>query len=167
MRRYRFCSADRRRLQRALHQAGSARVCRRVLAVLLVAQGLPLQGVADLLDYHWRSVARWVHRYLSRPGIEALEDAPRSGRPAQAHWLSLSRIWQELQHSPLRAGYPRTVWTVDLMAWDLKRRYGHSLTPRTLRRRLKELGLRWKRLRHAYTHREPHVAQKKGPSSGS
>ncbi len=165
MRRYGFRSVDRRRLQRALHQAGSARVCRRVLAVLLVAQGLPLQTVADLLDYHWRSVWRWVHRYLSCPGLEALEDAPRSGRPARAHWLNLGRVWQELQRSPLHAGYPRTVWTVDLMAWDLKCRYGRSLTPRTLRRRLKELGLRWKRLRHAYAHREAHVAQKKGPSS--
>jgi transposase len=164
MRGNRFRRVDRRRLQQALRQVNDARVYRRVLAVLLVARGFQLQVVADLIDHHWRSVARWVHRYRTRPPIDSLEDAPRSGRPRRAQALNLACLWRELQRSPLRAGYPRTVWTVDLLAWYLKRRYRQTLTPRTLRRRLKQWGLRWKRARYTYAQREPHVSQKKGLS---
>jgi transposase len=162
MREYRFRSADRRKLEAALRQATDARVYRRVLAVLLVARGFPLYVVAGLLGQHWRTVSRWVHRYLARPQITSLEDAPRSGRPAQTHALTMARLWKELLRSPLRAGYPRTVWTVDLLTWYLNRQCRLSLTPRTLRRRLKKLGLRWKRPRYVYAQREPNVAQKKG-----
>lgn len=167
MKRYQFGSVDRRRLEKALGEARDARFYRRLLAALLVARGMAPPLVARLINHHARSVARWVQRYLSRPRVTSLKDAPRSGRPRQAKWLKPGNLWRELQHNPLRAGYPRTVWTVDLLGWELRRRSGQPLSARTLRRRLKERGLRWKRLRHVYGHREPHPAQKKGLSFAS
>ena len=40
-------------------------------------------------------------------------------------------------------------------------------SPRTLRRRMRQGGLVWKRARPVFANREPHLAQKKGPLSGS
>src|SRR5690242_10372593 len=122
MRRYQFGSVDRRRLEAALGQARDARIYRRLLAVLLVARGMPPPLVAGLINHHPRSVARWVERYLSRPRGTSLKDAPRSGRPRRARWLKPVNLGRELQRSPLRVGYPRTVWTVDLLGWELRRR---------------------------------------------
>ncbi len=42
-----------------------------------------------------------------------------------------------------------------------------SISARTLRRRMKEIGLRCKRPRYVYSEKEPHRAQKKGRLSGN
>src|SRR5581483_955052 len=89
-------------------------------------------------------------------------DVSRSGRPVQAPVLTRGRILAELKHQPWRLGYTTTVWTVALLAHQLGQRYHCQITPWTLRRRLRQIGLRWKRPRHIYGRREPHVAQKKG-----
>jgi hypothetical protein len=51
---------------------------------------------------------------------------------------------------------------ITLLASPLSRRYHSQITPRTLRRRMKEIGLRWKPPRHFYAVKDPHRAQKKG-----
>ena len=56
---------------------------------------------------------------------------------------------------------------VALLAQHLGRRYGCPIAARTLRRRMRALGLRWKRPRYVYAERDPHRAQKKGGSSAA
>jgi transposase len=68
----------------------------------------------------------------------------------------------ELKHKPWLLGYSTTVWTVALLARQLSQRYDCQITPWTLRRRLRQCRLRWKRPRHIFCRQEPHVAQKKG-----
>ena len=77
------------------------------------------------------------------------------------------RILEELARSPLELGYRTNVWTVELLAGHLGRRYECSISPRTLRRRMRQVGLRCKRPRYVYSEKEPHLAQKKGRLSGS
>lgn len=76
---------------------------------------------------------------------------------------------------PRAAGFTRhdrkrltaaTSWTVPLLTTYLTRRLGRQVSARTLRR-LYSLGYRWKRPRYVYTGEEPHLAQKKGLSSGA
>ena len=70
-----------------------------------------------------------------------------------------------LRADPREAGFNATAWTVPLLARHLSRRHRVSITPRMLRRRMHEAGLRWKRPRYVYHERDPHAAQKKGPST--
>jgi transposase len=64
-------------------------------------------------------------------------------------------------------GYSATTWTVELLAKHLSRTSGCPISGRTLRRRLRAMGLRWKRPRYVYATGDPHRAQKKGRSSAA
>lgn len=162
-----FTKADRRRLARALRRTREARVYRRLQALRLVAEGRPVSAVAQVLGISRQAVSHWRAQYGVARRPEALQDAPRSGRPRGARRLTPARILRALRRDPLRLGYTTTVWTVALLAHELNRRYGCAITPRTLRRRMKELGLRWKRPRYVYRVPEPHLAQKKGRLSAA
>ena len=158
---------DRRRLERALGGATRARHFRRVQAVLLVARGWPIGQVAAATGLRRWAVYRCLRRYLRARRPEDLDDAPRPGRPPAAPRVTDARILREWRKDPLRLGYAATGWTVALFARHLSRTFGCPITPATLRRRLRRLGLRWKRPRYRYAGRDPHRAQKKGGSSAA
>ena len=157
-----FTSHDRRRLRRALKQCPDARSFRRIQATLLVADGWPVREAARITASSQRAVYQWVGRYSRRRQADILFDLPRSGRPLVASALTAARIKRELARDPLRLGYSATQWTVALLASHLSQRYNCSIVTHTLRRRLRAMGLRWKRPRHAFTEKDPHRAQKKG-----
>jgi transposase len=106
-----------------------------------------------------------MHRYLDHHRVADLYDASRTGRPRTAAQITKACILRELARDPLKLGYNTTIWTVPLLASHLSRRYDAQITPRTLRRRMKEVGLRWKRPRYVYAAKDPHRSQKKGRSS--
>jgi transposase len=153
---------DRRRLERWLKQVVDARSYRRMKAVLLVATGLLVSKVAQILGVSRQSIHGWIRRYLQRRAPADLQDAPRSGRPLAAPAITKARIAREFRRDPFRLGYNTTGWTVALLATHLKQRYGCKITARTLRRRMEQMGLRWKRPRYVYSEKAPHIAQKKG-----
>ena len=64
-------------------------------------------------------------------------------------------------------GYSMTTWTVKTLANHLSRTYDCPITERTLRRRMADMGLCWKRPRYVYSTKDPHRAQKKGLSCGA
>ncbi len=161
-----FNCYDEQRLKKALRQTVNKRIFQRVQAVLLVAQGRAISEVADIAGVNLRTVYNWVNGYLDQRQIASLTDATRSGRPAAAPAITAARILRELRRDPLRLGYRTTVWTVKLLAQHLSQGYQCDIRPRTLRRRMKELGLRCKRPRYFYEEKDPHRAQKKGRSSG-
>lgn len=162
-----FNQSDVSRLQRALKTADDKRGFQRVQAVLLVAQGRPIKEVAALEGVSQQTVYNWVRRYLDQHQVTALAEAPRSGRPLTAQRITAARILRELRRAPLRLGYPTTVWTVALLAHRLSDLYQCPITTHTLRRRLKQLGVRCKRPRYFYEEKEPHRAQKKGRLSAN
>lgn len=157
-----FNRYDKPRLKRALKQAVDKRTFQRVQAVLLVAEGHPINEVAEISKVSVQTVYNWVNRYLDRRQVVVLADAPRKGRPAVAKRITASRILRELRRHPLRLGYRTTVWTVKLLAAHLSQLYQCLIGPRTLRRRMKEIGLRCKRPRYFYEEKAPHRTQKKG-----
>lgn len=160
-----FNQYDLSRLKRDLKNAHDKRTFQRVQAVLLVAQGRPINEVAEIAGVSPQTVYNWLSRYLDRHQVAALEEMPRSGRPLTAQRITTARILRELRRNPLRLGYPTTVWTVELLADRLGARYECTISPDTLYRRMKQIGLRCKRPRYFYEEKDPHRAQKKGPSS--
>lgn len=160
-----FNRADIVRLKRGLKKVHDKRLFQRIQAVLLVAQGRPVNEVAEIVCVSVQAVYNWMSRYLDRRQLAALEEAPRSGRPLIAQELTKARILRELRRNPLRLGYPTTVWTVELLAHRLSELYHCTISTDTLRRRMRQIGLRCKRPRYFYEEKDPHRAQKKGPSS--
>lgn len=162
-----FNRFDKVRLAKALKGVADKRTFLRLKAVLLCAEGMPVQTVAKLLDKSFQIVYHWVGAYLQAHLVEALFDAPKSGRPPSAQSITEKRILKELKRNPLKLDYSTTVWTVDILARHLSVRYGERILPFTLYRRMKAMGLRCKRPRYVYSEKDPNRAQKKGPSSES
>jgi transposase len=157
-----FDRYDKRRLTKALQGIGDVRTHRRVQAVLLVAQGRTVAEAAAIAGGRPWAVYAWVRAYLQTHDPGCLQDAPRSGRPRAAPTLTDKRIERAVRRDPMRLGYNSTGWTVALLADHLRQKYGSPLSVRTLRRRMRDLGLRWKRPRYAYANKDPNRAQKKG-----
>jgi transposase len=162
-----FDQHDRQRLARALARATDLRSFRRLQAVLLVARGFPVPEVARITGAKPGAVYHWLRLYLRTHQPDGLRDAPRCGRPRAAGRVTDARIVREFRRDPLRLGYNTTGWTVALLAEHLGHRYGCPISARTLRRRMRDLGLRWKRPRYVYADKDPHRAQKKGGSSAA
>jgi transposase len=161
-----FTRRDRVRLEKASHASSDAREFRRLQAVLLVAQGRSIAEVALITGASERSVYGWRRRYLDSHHVADLRERPRSGRPAAAQMITDEWIRRELPKNPVTLGYSATTWTVKLLANHLSRTSDCPITERTLRRRLRAAGLRWKRPRYVFATKDPHRAQKKGRLCG-
>lgn len=157
-----FDPHDRLRLRRALHDVRDVRTYRRIQAVFLVAQGRGVPEAAEIAGVKPWAVYAWIRTYLQTHNPDSLQDAPRSGRPRAAPALTDKRIEQEFRRDPMDLGYNSTGWTVSLLADHLRQKYGRGLSVRTLRRRMHDLGLCWKRPRYTYANQDPNRAQKKG-----
>ena len=162
-----FRDLDCRRLSRAAEACPAVRTYRRLQAVLLTARGWSIRDVARITDLKPWAIYAWLRRYLTNHRPDALTDRPRSGRPKAAPAITDARIVRSLRRDPLRLGYSATTWTVALLAAYLGRTHGCPITPDTLRRRMRALGLRWKRPRYVYAEKDPHRAPKKGGSSAA
>jgi transposase len=157
-----FNQHDVSRLTKALKCTTDARFFQRLQAMLWVAQGDTISEVAELTCVSGQTVYNWLQRYLACHQVAALADAPRSGRPVSAPQITVPQILQALHCNPLHVGYRTTVWSVKLLAAHLSRQYDCPITPHTLRRRMKAMGLRCKRPRYFSEEKAPHRAQKKG-----
>lgn len=162
-----FNRYDTQRLQKALHKAADKRVFRRIQVVWLFAQGMDVHTVARIALSSVRVVYKWIRQYLKDHQPFALYDAPRTGRPAAAPQIKAEQILQALKSTPLDFGYNTTVWTVENLATHLSKRYRCRISPFTLYRRMKQMGLRSKRPRYVYSEKDPNRTQKKGRLSAS
>src|SRR5437764_75383 len=74
--------ADRRELQRRARDRGApAREVERARIVLLAADGVPGQQIAEMVGCAERTVVTWRGRYVER-GLAGLADLPRPGKPS-------------------------------------------------------------------------------------
>jgi transposase len=159
---WKFDGTDVMRLRRAVARATQLRLFKRLQAVLLVAEGQSPRQVAALTGQRRWNLYHWIDRYRRRRRPQDLADRPRPGRPRVAESITPARIRRELSRDPLELGHMSTEWTVPLLARHLRRACGCAISSRTLRRRLRAMGLAWKRPRYVYHPADPHLGQKKG-----
>ena len=161
--------AERTRLRQAMKRAASARLCRRLQAVLLASEGMTAARIAAVTGASIRSVqywcATWRRSKERRHPQKALAEKPRLGRRSALPALDRTRLLAELAKDPLVLGYAASNWTVPLLAAHLRQHCRLPINAHTLRRRLRAAGLRWKRPRFVFAEPAPHAAQKKGRSS--
>lgn len=162
-----FNHYDKARLHKALQEVADKRTFLRLKAVLLFAEGMDINAVAKITGKTLRVIYYWIKLYLKSHHPSALYDSPKTGRPVAAKAITAKRILTELKRNPLHLGYNTTVWTVAVLAKHLNSRYGCEIRPRTLYRRMKQIGLRCKRPRYVYSEKDPNRTQKKGRLSES
>lgn len=117
--------------------ASSALVLRSRI-VLMSAEGMGNREIGRSLGCHYNIVGKWLSRWRSNPGVAALHDDERSGRPCQLSPAAVQRVVTRVCRKP-----PPHLsrWSVRTLAADL----GMAATP--VARILKEHALHPHRLR--------------------
>ena len=160
---------DRQRaeLEGAILRSPSGRECCRAQALLWLAEGESVEGIAELLHVSRQTVYNWVDRFRERAGLDLpdrLGDAPRPGRP-RAGGGAIDRLIAEVIDSDPRAlGYRLTVWTAPLLSRYLHEHHQITVCDRTVSRAIARLDIRWKRPRHQLSRRPDTWRQSKGGS---
>ena len=144
----RLTTWQRRRLERQLRSTPDARVYRRTLAVLEVAQGQTVASVARQLRVTPRVVYYWLEAYTQGYDPDVLHDQDRSGRPSRLTAPERTRLLEILRRSPQDLGYSATEWTVPLLQAHWIHGTGQQLSADTLRRALHQLNYTCKRPRY-------------------
>jgi transposase len=162
-----FTGYDKARLQKAMRSVSDKRTFLRLKSVWLFAGGMKVSQIAVLVDKSRRIIYGWIKTYLQNHHADSLRDRDKTGRPFSAPAITDKRILAELKRSPMKLGYASNVWTVALLAQQLNRLYNCEIHPVTLRRRMKQLGLRCKRPRYVYSEKDVNRTQKKGLLSES
>ena len=118
-----------------MQQAASARLYRRLQAVLLAGEGASATRIAAVTGASVRSVhgwcATWRRSKERRQPQKALAEKPRLGRHPVVPALDRARLLAELAKDPLALGYAASNWTVPLLATHLRQRCRLPIKPPT------------------------------------
>jgi len=110
----------------------SPRVRERLEMVKAADLGRDLDEIAAWGGRTPRTVRRWLGTFASG-GIEALADAPRSGRPVVADAAYLEALGEALETPPRELGLGFDVWTSERLGAYLARTKGVRIAPGWLR----------------------------------
>lgn len=106
-------------LRAELRRTREARYFHRLLAVLLVSQGLSCRAAATALGCSSRTLSEWVRRFQTRgtPGLRELAPTGRRPRLASTHLAEIRalvlRARRERGHSPAASGPALARWVAD------------------------------------------------------
>lgn len=159
---------QRTELEVAIRRSPSGRECRRAQALLWLAEGQPVERVAELLRVRRQTISNWVRRFRERAGLDLrdrLADAPRTGRPRAGGGGVDPLIAAVIDSDPRDLGYRATTWTAPLLSRYLREHHRVTACDRTPSRAIDRLGVRWKRPRHRLARRPETWRQAKGGSS--
>jgi transposase len=151
-------------LEGLLHASGGHEQ-RRAQALLWLAQGFPVQEIADLLGITRQTVYNWADRFRDRTEgslRERLADAARSGRPPTGKGVIDPLIAAVIEQSPQEFGLRAAAWTAPVLCQYLQQLHDIAVSRKTVSRALDRLGLHWKRPRHQLALRPETWRQAKG-----
>jgi transposase len=153
MRRFRLNSFEKLELEKQLSRTHDARLYRRVLALLEIAQGRRVVDLSKLLRVTPRSIYDWMHFYqtggISRLFSDSLSE--ERGRPTRWTQDLEEMLEVTLSYSPEQLGYSALNWTVPLLQQHFMQWKGERFSDATIRRELHYLGYVWKRPRYILT----------------
>jgi len=123
-------------------------LAKRARIILLRAEGLGPSDVARRLGCDVSTVNKWTVRWRARPVLEALLDAPRSGRPptitleARCEIVKIACSRAKDSKAPLQE-----IWTLNAIAAELRQRSGMTVSRSSIQRVLTTKGFRPHRVR--------------------
>lgn len=117
-------------------------VHRRVQAVHLSSQRMPVQQIAEIVGRSRVTVTRWLHQFETN-GIASVWPGKSTGRPPKADAEFQAALAAAVQQNPRSLGYAFTRWTASLLAEHLWRTTHVQVAPSTIHTLLKRLGFRY------------------------
>jgi transposase len=123
----------------------------RLEMVKAAALGQDLGAIGAWTGRSERTVRRWLGQSV-RQGLDALADAPRSGRPARATPAALQALETAVETPPATLGMAFDVWTSARLAAYLEQQTGVRLSAAWVRAVLHQRGWVCGRPKHTLTH---------------
>jgi len=130
----------------------------RVHILLLLDDGQPWALIVAVLFTSTATINRWRKRY-QKGGIDAVLTGPR--KSSAGWWVSVILVWVTTR-TPIDFGFVRSRWSCETVAIVLRQDYKVRVSPETVRRRLREDGLVWRRPRPVPGLKDPAYAFKLG-----
>ncbi len=113
----------------------------RIRAVRSVQDGESPEDVARTLRVTPRAMYRWLALYR-RGGWNALKAKPLAGRPPKLDGAKLKWLYKTItQKNPLQLKFQFALWTREMVAELIKRKYGIRLARNSVGRLLAQLGI--------------------------
>jgi transposase len=155
-------------IERLAHsRTAPARVVERAGIVWYASRGEAATAIADRLRLRAETVRQRLHRFNSA-GVAALEDAPRSGRPARYTPEQAAEVVAAALTDPQSLKLPFASWTLDRLAAYLQEEKGVAMKRSRIDEILLKEGLRWHRQETWFGERvDPAFAEKRGASRRS
>ncbi len=151
------------RVELAAVAAAERRVRRwkRAQALLLRADGLTVEAVANTLGCSQASIYAWTAAWRQH-GVAGLAEGDHGGGEVKLDAAGEEVLERVLASDPQAHGHRATGWTVALLRVELANA-GVTVADRTVRRAVHRLGYRWKRPRYVLGRPDPADAEKRGP----
>lgn len=125
-----------------------ARTSKRARIVLLAAEGRSNGEIARIVGVTVKTVRKWRGRVAARKHVDALEDAPRSGRPPLIPLFIRCEVVQLACDRPDGCKVPfRDRWTLGSLRSSIAQQTGWLLSETEIRRILRDEKLRPHRVR--------------------
>lgn len=134
---------ERKKLENVRRSRTSGNQAERAHYVLLAAQGISANKIAERLNRNPHTIRCWIKRYLSC-GIPGLNDIKGSGRPNNLRNEAKKLLPKLLAASPKSYGYQQSGWQLNLLIEQLTKDLG-KISEKTVVRALHELGWVYKR----------------------
>lgn len=162
--RVRQLTADERVALRRGTKSGSGFTVRRSQVLLLSAEGLTPQQIAQRLHCGDQTV-RNVLRTFEREGLSCLQAKSRRPHhdPSTFDADGLQRLADMVHRSPRDFGLETSLWSLALLARVCFEQgiVARPISYETIRRALLKLDINWQRARHRITSHDPHYERKK------
>ena len=151
----------------ARSRTAAARRVERARIVWRARHGETPPSIAETLGLSAETVRRRICRFNAE-GLAALEDHPRSGRPATYAADEGAAVITAALTDPRRLGLPFASWTLDRLAAYLLEHKGIAMRRSRIGEILLKEGLRWRRQETWFGERvDPEFAEKRGGSRHS
>ena len=148
-------------------RTAAARRVERARIVWRASHGETPPSIAEALGVSAETARRRIRRFNAE-GLAALEEHPRSGRPATYSADAVAAVIAAALTSPRRLGLPFASWTLDRLAAYLQEHKGIAMRRSRMDEILLKEGLRWRRQETWFGARvDPEFAKKRGGSRRS
>jgi transposase len=132
-------------IQDEIRRSEESRYDHRLHAILILAQGMSCNKVAQVLGDAPRTIAYWVRRFKGE-GFAGLVDGERPGRPRRLNEEQLVEVGAALRKDPSDFGVSG-IWDGKTLSNFIKRQLDISLGVRQCQRLFRQLGLRLRKPR--------------------
>jgi transposase len=92
-------SAQQSELQTLIKTSPDHRVRQRAHVIMLSGRNYSINTLADIFSVHRNTISEWIDAW-HQSGVDSLEDAPRSGRPALLNEEQQKVLLEEIDKNP-------------------------------------------------------------------